>query len=142
MGIQEIRKEFTNKNELSQNELLILHEDFINAVSEKGKFDTIKEFYNYKNYKKLIDTLVSNNYCKVSDFILPKLEKVHFIETKLLNRKKAVTMFIALFLIISGIIINQVTDENNANSFADTSKILIFFLGIFFLLRAVQDYEL
>lgn len=142
MGIQEIRRKITDKNELSQNELLLLHEDFIDIISKRGRFgNNSKEFYTYKNYKEIISKLVSNNYCKVSDSMLSQLEKVHLIEARLLNKKRIIMICFALFLIILSIIIYQITDENNVNFITDTFKILMFFLGVFLLVRAVQDYE-
>ncbi|KRD10480.1 hypothetical protein ASE21_12330 [Flavobacterium sp. Root901] len=143
MEVQKIRENFSNNNDLTQNKLLVLHEDFIDIISKRGRFDNkFKEFYTYKNYKKLIDKLVSNNYCKLSDSLLLKLNKVHFAETKLLNRKYVIMMCLALFLIVLSIIIYQITDENNADFLTDISKILMFFLGVFLLVRGVQEYEL
>ncbi|MGN7811189.1 hypothetical protein [Flavobacterium sp. 22076] len=145
MNIQKIKENFSNKKDLLQDELLMLFEDFIYVVSRKGKFDNrFKDFYNYKNYKKLIRILVSKNYCKVSDSLLSQLEDVHLIEIKILNRKAITMMCVGLLFFFLGFVVYNLDFDIRKISLsiiAVLSSAFFFISGLFIFLRGIHIYE-
>ncbi|RUT68772.1 hypothetical protein D0817_19350 [Flavobacterium cupreum] len=108
MDIEIIKAKYLNDEIFSDEELLLLSEDFLNHVLTYGKFESKKKlFYTIDNFE-IIKDLLSESQIDYN-YLHAKIRKVTITERNILEESSISTIIVSIFLLVMNVCLILIT---------------------------------
>lgn len=102
MNTELIKQDYLNNKKLNDNELLLIFENILDHILRQNTFDnTLKSFYNYRNYKIIKKMFFERGFC-ITEELETKIQRVYDIELKLIKKESKISLNLGIFCVIFG----------------------------------------
>lgn len=138
MEIELIKQNYLNNRILTENELFLLLENFLDTVLNLSRFENnLHSFYNYRNYSR-IKIMILDNGLEIPETLISKIKNILPIERRFLEKESKTKIYLGVFMVIFSIgcyFLFQNEFERAPIFFV----ISILLFGLLFLFKGIND---
>ncbi len=136
--IELVIQNYLNNKSLTENELFLLLELFMDTVISQGKFEnTSNSFFSYGNYCR-IKTMALDSGLGIPEILIPKIKSIIPIERRFLVKESKTKINLGIFMIIFSVGFYFLF-QNEFGMAPIFFIVSVFLFGLFILFRGIND---